>query len=205
MPARNTIKEYGEGCYYHVYNRGVSKQKIFHDEHDYKYFLFLLKRHLSHKPVSDKFGREYRHLAQKVKLAAYCLMPNHFHFLIFNQEREGMELLMRSVITAYSMYYNKKYQHSGRLFQGAYKASLIESDSYLQHICRYIHRNPKDYITYQYSSYGPSVKQHKSEWLSNLLFEDIFEGTTEEYEAFVADYEDFKESLDQIELDLADH
>ena len=205
MPARNVIKEYAEEHYYHVYNRGASKQVIFHDDADYRQFMYLLKRHLCPKPIQDKFGREYKHLYKKIRLVAYCLMPNHFHLLLFNLEKDGMEQLIRSITTAYSMYYNKKYDHSGRLFQGTYKASLIESEPYLQHICRYIHRNPRDYKTYPYSSYIPSVKKYKTEWLSNMLFEDIFEGTIKEYEDFVADYEDYKDSISEISIDLADH
>ena len=204
MPARNTIKEYAAEHYYHIYNRGVSKQKIFHEEKDYQYFLYLLKRHLSPEPVPDKYGRDYVHLYDSVKLVSYCLMPNHFHILIFNNEQDGMELLMRSVITAYSMYYNKKYDHPGRLFQGAYKASLIESEQYLQHISRYIHLIPKNYKDYPYSSYKPLIKNWDMPWLSNMLFKDVFEGTVKDYEDFVADHEDYKETLQEIGLDLAD-
>ena len=204
MPARNTIKEYGEDYYYHVYNRGANKQTIFHDDADYKYFLHLLKRHLSTNPTLDKLGREYRHLRTHVDLISYCLMPNHFHLLLYNRQREGMELLMRSITTAYSMYYNRKYDHSGRLFQGAYKASLIESEPYLQHISRYIHRNPKDYEQYPYSSFTPLVNQHSIEWLSNDLLDNIFEGSTEDYKIFVADYEDYEDTLEEIKIDLAD-
>lgn len=204
MPSRNTVKEYGERCYYHVYNRGVSKQQIFHDDDDYTYFLYLLKRHLSTSPCSDKFGRPYRHLAEEVSLVAYCLMPNHFHLLLFNTEQGGMEQLMRSVMTSFSMYYNKKYSHSGRLFQGTYKASLVTTEAYLQHISRYIHLNPENYKTYPYSSYMPLINKYRTEWLSTLLFDEIFDGTIREYEAFVADYKDYQQSLDEISPILAD-
>lgn len=204
MPARNSIKEYASEHYYHIYNRGMSKQEIFHEDDDYRYFLYLLKRHLSPQPVTDKYGREYVHLAKSIHLVSYCLMPNHFHLLIYNDEQDGMELLMRSVITTYSMYYNKKYDHSGRLFQGTYKASLIESERYIQHISRYIHRNPRDYKTYQYSSYQPLIRKWDMPWLTTMLFDDIFEGTVQEYEKFVSDSEDYKSTLEEIGFDLAD-
>ena len=205
MPGRNTVKDYAAEHYYHIYNRGANKNVIFHEASDYKLFLYLLKRHLGIKPLLDKQQRPYRHLKDSVDLVSYCLMPNHFHLLVYNKEQNGIELLMRSVTTTYSMYYNKKYQHSGHVFQGIYKATLIESDTYLQHISRYIHRNPKNYMEYEYSSYKPLVKQYDVEWLSKKLLNDIFEGTIEEYEQFVADYEDYKESLEEITLDLADH
>ncbi len=92
MPSKNTVKIYAAEHYYHVYNRGVSKQVVFHDKDDYKYFLYLLKRHLDVKPASSKYGTLYRHLNGKVEIIAYCLIPNHFHLLIYNKEAMGMEL-----------------------------------------------------------------------------------------------------------------
>lgn len=205
MPARNTDKEYGENCYYHIYNRGANRTEIFHDEEDYSVFLNILKRHLSQRPCFDRVGREYRHLKKDISLLCYCLMPNHFHLLIYNKSKNGIELLMRSLATTYSMYYNKKYKHSGHIFQGVYKASLIEVEQYLDHISRYIHRNPKNYKTYDYSSYKALVGSWDVEWLDKEEFWNIFEGTTEEYKEFLDDYEDFKESIQEISEDLADN
>lgn len=204
MPSRNTIKIYAAEQYYHVYNRGASKQTIFHDAQDYEYFFYLLKRHLSKQPSFDSYGREYKHLLQELEIVAYCLMPNHFHLLLYTHTQPGMELLMRSLITAYSMFYNKKYEHSGHVFQGAYKASLIDSDAYLQHICRYIHLNPKEYENYPYSSYFHSIKKHNIEWIGDKLFVDIFQGTVHDYEMFVADHKGYIESLKLISTNLAD-
>lgn len=203
MPARNTIKEYGEDCYYHLYNRGVSKATIFHDKNDYSVFLNTLKRHLSLKPHQDRVGREYRHLQKDVSLLCYCLMPNHFHLLVLNKSTQGIEQLMRSLATTYSMYYNRKYKHSGHIFQGVYKGSLIENDKYLSHISRYIHRNPQDYKSYSYSSYQALIKDWDVEWLDKKEFWNIFEGTPKEYEEFVGDYEDMKANMPEISEDLA--
>ena len=204
MPARNTIKIYASEQYYHVYNRGANKQTVFHEASDYQYFFYLLKRHLSNKPAFDSHGREYRHLREKIEIVVFCLMPNHFHILLYTHTETGMELLMRSLITAYSMYYNKKYEHSGHVFQGAYKASLIDSDKYLQHISRYIHLNPKDYKNYPYSSYFHSVKKFNTEWIGNKLFTDVFQGTIQDYENFVADYSDYNKTLKLFSTELAD-
>lgn len=204
MPSKNAIKTYASGQYYHLYNRGANKEVIFHERPDYLYFLYLFKRHLSKHPLLDKAQRPYRHLYGKVELLAYCLMSNHFHLLVYNVEKTGIESLMHSVITAYSMYYNKKYEHSGRLFQGVYKASMITADQYLQHVARYIHRNPKNYERYAYSSYQVTVNQYQVDWLSNRLINEIFDGSIKEYESFVADYEDFKESWSEVKNSIAD-
>ncbi len=111
---------------------------------------------------------------------------------------------MRSTMTAYSMFYNKKYSHSGHVFQGPYKASLVDSSQYLQHICRYIHRNPENYESYPYSSYISSIRNYSVGWVGNRLFTEIFDGTTKDYENFVADYESYKVSLELIATELAD-
>ncbi len=204
MPSRNILKEFGEGCYYHIYNRGVNKQLIFNEEQDYIVLLNIFKRHLSAEPQVDKLGRYFKHLKNDASLLAYCLMPNHFHLFVLNKTQRGIEELMRSIATSYSIYYNKKYERVGPLFQGRYKASLIESEQYFGHISRYIHRNPKDYRNYKFSSYTALMNNWNTEWLDKKEFWNTFDGTPKEYEEFVADYEDYKETLDDLRIELAD-
>ncbi len=203
MPSRNILKEFGAGSYYHIYNRGVNKQQIFNDTDDYVVLLNIFKRHLGEKPQADRLGREIKHLRNDVSLLTYCLMPNHFHLFVLNKTERGIEELMRSVATSYSMYYNKKYKRVGPLFQGRYKASLIESERYFAHISRYIHRNPTKYKTYQYSSYIALTQNWNVEWLDKKEFWKTFEGSVKDYEDFVADYEDYKETLDELSIELA--
>lgn len=120
MPTRNVVKTYYENGYYHVYNRGVDKMDIFRDEDDFKYFTYLLYRALGKETSRDKNGRSYANFAEVVELCAYCLMPNHFHLLLYLKEREGITALMRSLMTAYSGYFNKKYRRKGPLFQNTF-------------------------------------------------------------------------------------
>lgn len=204
MPSRNSIKQFADNAYYHIYNRGNNKQTVFHDDQDYKVFLNLLKRHLSLKPSYDRQGRKYPHLKDSAGLLTYCLMPNHFHLLVLNRSTRGIESLMRSVSTSYVGYYNKKYQRIGSLFQGRYKAALITNDAYLQHISRYIHLNPKGYQDYPYSSYKALTQNWCVEWLDAVSFWDTFDGNIHDYKEFVADFEDYKKSLETIEQELAD-
>lgn len=79
-------------------------------------------------------------------------MPNHFHLLIYIHQEEAATKFLRAVCGAYTIFYNKKYNRVGPLFQGTYKASLIDRDDYLLYITRYIHRNPTDYKEWKYSS-----------------------------------------------------
>ena len=201
MPSRNRVKQYTENGFYHVYNRGVNKQIIFRESDDYHVFLNLFKRYLSTNPVVDKKGREYPWLKQEIELMAYCLMPNHFHLLLFQIDREAMTKLLRAVCTSYTGYFNKKYGRVGPLFQGVFKASLISSEAYLQHISRYIHLNPADYLAWEYSSLRYYLGQKTADWLNPGLILEMFNDTS--YLDFLADYGEHKKMLEEIKYELA--
>lgn len=174
MPAKNTLKHYRKNSYYHIYNRGVDKRTIYQDQQDYAVFLNYLKECLSPFPekhpqrqiaVNDKDYqiKDYQccNFCNKVILVTYCLMSNHFHLLIKQSDAHDIELFMRSFATRYSSYFNKRYQRSGTLFEGPYKAVLIYSDEQLLHLSRYIHLNPAPDLFQQPSSY-PDYLQHKN-------------------------------------------
>jgi putative transposase len=204
MPSKNALKIYVKDSYYHVYNRGLNKATLFHDKQDYLCFLGLFKRHLMPEPQTDRFGREFRSLNDQVELLCYCLMTNHFHLLIYNLDENGIEALMRSVATSYSMYYNRKYSRIGPIFQGVYKAVLVGTDGYLQHITRYIHRNPEDYSNYDYSSYKNYLGKRNQKWLNPDRILELFD-STEEYIQFVRDYEKLdNEEVNEINSGFAD-
>jgi putative transposase len=143
MPSRNILKIDIPHSYYHVYARGGSRQTIYNDAEDYSVFLNLFKRYLSKEPIKDPAGRKYPHFAESIELLAFCLMPNHFHILLYQHDEKTISSLMRGLMTSYSRYFNKKYNRSGPLFESRYKSSRISDDAYLMHISRYIHLNPK--------------------------------------------------------------
>lgn len=204
MPSRNTIKEYAAESYYHIYARGGSRQKIFIDAADYKYFLSLFERYLSVEPKLSKTGEPYPHFHGRVVLYCYCLMSNHFHLLVFQKDDTGIEKLMRSIMTSYSRYFNRKYKRSGPLFETRYKASKISTDAYLEHITRYIHLNPRRWQTYRYSSLAYYMDPPKvPEWINTRRMLALF-ADTNEYYAFLADYESTRDALEEIKHDLAD-
>lgn len=142
MPAKNTLKQYLENTFYHVYNRGVEKREIFLDEQDYRVFIDRLRKYLDPDYTTGPGERYGKYMRNEVELIAYCLMPNHFHLLVRQVTPTAMEELMRRVMTAYSMYFNLKYARVGSLFQGRYKAVPVVTDEYLMHLSRYIHLNP---------------------------------------------------------------
>lgn len=217
MPRKNSIKTYVKNGHYHIYNRGVEKRIIFQDEQDYKVFLSYLKFSLTKPPKPEDIKvvftlqglpfkgvpRMPKKFFNKIELVAYCLMPNHFHLLIKQNDTDDMRSFITSLITRYSMYFNKKYDRVGSLFQGPYKAVLVLEDKYLLHLSRYIHLNPSEYtddLVNAYSSYGDYLKIRNTEWIKPDLILKFFKNKTipeiekiYTYKRFVENYK--KDSL----------
>ena len=204
MPGKNVVKVYASEQYYHVYSRGVAKQPVFHDAQDYGYFISLLKRYLSNEPAISKARVKYPWYGQRLELLAFCLMPNHIHLLVYQHDEKAMPELLRSLMTSYSMYFNKRYDRVGPVFQGRYRASRIASDNYLDHISRYIHLNPKDWRKYEYSSLRYYTDNASAEWIKPARIMILFRNR-KEYHRFVSDYEGNKQMLDEIKWDLANN
>jgi len=114
------------GAVYHVISRGDDKGKIFKDTADYKKLLNVIKK------------AKHRYC---VIVYVYALMPNHYHLLI-ETTRANLARFMHCVQTTYSVYYNSRHGRAGHVFQGRYKALLVDKDNYLLRLSRYIHLNP---------------------------------------------------------------
>lgn len=202
MPSKNTIKTFTENSYYHVYNRGVEKRRIFEDREDYQTFLKYLEIYLTptniltaQKPP-PRFNLLNRNLAGEVKLITYCLMPNHYHLILKQTTRDGITKLMRQIQTAYSMYFNKRNSRVGPLFQGIYKAAPILGDEYLVHLSRYIHRNPLErganLRDFQWSSYTYYILGSPPVWLDPEPILAYFKSSNKNQ-----DYENFVETAEE--------
>lgn len=135
-----------EGGYYHIYNRGNSKQNIFLDKQDYLVFQsFLYLMNMEQRVTTRETGESaysYKRDTSLVSIGAYCLMPNHFHVLLTQVSENGISKFMQKVSTGYVMYFNKKYKRTGGLFEGKFKSKCIEDDRYLRYLYSYIHLNP---------------------------------------------------------------
>ncbi len=206
--------------FYHVYNRGVAKQLIFHDEADYRQFLRCLSFYREESPtdsfsLAKKNVNELEELLAKeptsalIVLHAYCLMPNHFHLLIEQKIEGGVSTYMRRVQLSYTRYYNTRYGRVGPLFQGVFKAVTITSDQQLLHVSRYIHFNPfvaklsVDPLSYQWSSLsdyyeGRNSRLCQSEFLLTMT------GSRDEYRRFVEDYASYAQDLHSLKDSLID-
>lgn len=157
----NRYYNFAEQEFYHIYNRGNSKQVIFKSESDYNRFKKLLYIANSTEPfvmreldASDIFDIERGE--PLVHIGAYCLMTNHFHILLTPAMPNGISQFMRKLATGYSLYFNKKYSRTGGLFEGPYKARWADSDRYLKYLFSYIHLNP-------YKDKDKTIKSHIDE------------------------------------------
>lgn len=196
MPSQNTIRDYDLPAYYHVYNRGAGSQPIFYDDQDRLKFLSLFSRYLDD---ADQINYSYEKYA--VEIIAYCLMGNHFHLLLYQeQDIDAISKFMKSVTTAYSMYFNRKYKRSGHLFQGVFRAARITNQSYLLHITRYIHMNPRSYLRYRWSSLRCYLGQPHETWLNP---ERVNSMSPAAYKQFLQEYEGKKAELKLIKDQLA--
>ncbi len=195
-------KPFVSGEYYHLYNRGNSKQRIFKDKNDYQRFIGLMyacNQKNSFKIDNLKTGADFfdqKNDDQLVAIGAYCIMPNHFHILITEIIDGGISKFMQKLTTAYVMYYNNKYKRTGSLFEGKFKSEHLDNDRYLKYLFSYIHLNPikliqKDWkekgvhdknkaliylADYSYSSYDDYLQKERKESgvLNRKVFPDYF-------------------------------
>lgn len=135
------------GEFYHLYNRGNDKRKIFLDNQDYQHFLNLMYICNSTRSIElRKVGEDFDRMDLLVNIGAYCLMPNHFHILITEKTEGGVSKYMLKLLTAYTMYFNKKYVRTGKLYEGKFKSTYANNDKYLKYLFAYIHLNPAKLI-----------------------------------------------------------
>ncbi len=182
------------------------------DDQDYKVFLSYLKSYLSPTPNLNQTqkmftlrGKTFQGIPRipknyygNVDLLCFCLMPNHLHLLIKQNNTSAMQEFTQSISTRYSIYFNKKYKRVGGLFQGPYKGAMIAGDNYLLHLSRYIHLNPGEFtkdLANTYSSYGEYLHLRKTPWINTDFILKFFENPVNpefkkinSYKKFVENY-----------------
>jgi putative transposase len=125
MPRRTV--QFARGGYYHIYNRGAARLAIVREERNYHYLVNLLGKAAA---------------ACNIAVIAYCLLPNHYHWLLRQDGEIAAGEVPRRVFGSYSQAFNRAYKRTGTLFEGTYKAIPVETETYLCTLCRYIHYNP---------------------------------------------------------------
>jgi len=179
MPlARRDSIQWLPGNFYHIYKRGARQKGIFRGKSNYLYVLGKMGKYCKTFDLTP---------------IAYCLMPNHYHFLIRQNSENPAGLLPQRVFNSYTKAYNKRYQESGTLFEHRYQAKHVRNEKYLLHLCRYIHANPvKDGIVgdledWPYSNYLEWIGAREGK-LFDREFVDTYVETPGDYSSFVLDY-----------------
>lgn len=152
MASRKTPFVAGE--YYHLYNRGIDKRKIFSNQKDVARFFQSMLEFNTLDPIGSIYEnsfiqkRQLGGFASKseeklVDFIAYCINPNHYHFIVQQVSPHGIEKFMHRLATGYTMYFNEKEKRSGALFQGVFKSTHINSNEYLLHLSSYVNLNDR--------------------------------------------------------------
>lgn len=151
------------GEFYHLYNRGTDKRIIFQDKKDYEYFLSLMYACNTTKRIELRSStKNFDRGETLVDIGAYCLMPNHFHILIYEKTDSGVSKYMLKLLTGYTMYFNKRYKRTGKLYEGVFKSVHVDTDRYFKYMYSYIHLNPAKLIDKKW-------KENKNRKVNNLL------------------------------------
>ncbi len=125
MPHRGDI--FAPGNAYHLYNRGLNKADIFTGADNYRFLLGKVKRLLKEIPAT---------------VIAYCLMPNHYHFVMRQEGETPLSQFIGRLFQSYTQAYNRQQKRTGPLFAGRFRCVHVDSEEYLLHLCRYVHLNP---------------------------------------------------------------
>lgn len=212
---------------YHVYNRGVEKRDVFSDDTDYFRFIHDLFEFNDENPTRNMayyFNRQTMEVEPQylkpernrrkmlVEILAFVLMPNHFHILIRQKKEGGIVKFMKKMGTGYTMYFNKKYERAGCLFQGRFKAVLIKDEAHFIHLPFYIHTNPLtlnkiyrgstsiDFLeNYRWSSYMDYIGKKNFPSVTSRDFLLNFFGGEKEYKKATEKWVGEVDNLEKIE------
>lgn len=207
MPSKYFQRNFTKDNFYHIYNRGSHKQTVFKDHQDYQTFTNILSYYLqfpngialSRLPHNLK-ERNLQESTPNFRLICYCLMPNHFHFLIQQHfhptTTNNISNFMKRVSLAYAMHFKNKYDHSGNLLEGRFKNIAINTEEQLLYLTKYIHLNPFKFelegtqptdLTYLYSSYPAYINLIPTpQWLHpNEIFSlNYYQNIKNPYQAY---------------------
>ncbi len=177
---------------YHVFNRGVDKRDIFLDDQDYFRFIHNLFEFNDENPVTNSghfFGphimdveSRVKHFRRKektprkrlVEILLFTLMPNHFHLLIRQKAEKGIAKFMQKLGTGYTMYFNKRYERDGVLFQGKFKAVFVDRQAHFLYLPSYIHCNPLE-LRHKYRGSASINWREGMEFLENYRWSSFLD------------------------------
>jgi len=184
-----------ENEYYHIYNRGVDKRKVFLDDFDYQRFLKSMKEFNSKDPIGSLYEKGFKDkknnleakLPKIIEIVCYCLNPNHYHFILKQLKERGIEKFMQRIGTGYTKYFNQKYKRSGSLFQGTFKSVRIKPNAFF-YLSAYVNCNCEVHgiakaEIYRWSSYSDYLGKTKYGLCDKQVVMSEFRGG-EDYKKF---------------------
>ncbi|MEK7190287.1 MAG: transposase [Patescibacteria group bacterium] len=206
-----------DGEYYHIYNRGNSKQKIFINKEDYDYFikcLFCCNTYKGFRFRDDIVKQgidafDFNRGETIVSIGAWVLMPNHFHIYITtshksdlwnDEEKNRISEFMRKVSTAYAKYFNAKYGRTGGLFEGKFKSVHISKDNQAKYLFSYLHLNPIKLIDAKWKEQGIKDVKKSLEFLRNYKWSSYIDFISSNYrkESKILEIENFPKYFSNI-------
>jgi len=205
---------FAENEYYHVYDRGVEKRKIFLNVKDYNRFIALLYIMNQDAPFRmDNFLRNnqshleniFKEKREKtlVSILGYCLMPNHFHLILHEHMEGGISKFMSKLLTAYSMYFNTKYERSGPLFTHPFRSEHINNESQYMYIFSYVHLNPISIIEKRWKENGIKNKKETKEFIEKYKYSSYADFLdNQRSESSIIDFSLIPEYIKDMELDF---
>jgi putative transposase len=216
---------FADNEYYHVYNRGIDRRVTFTNKREYSRALDLLwfyqyatiplrySRYIeSEESLQLSYIDKMKANGKLVEVVSFCLMPNHFHVLLKQRQANGIAKYIANFMNAYTKYFNKKYQRTGALFQGVFKAVYVESEEQLIHLTRYIHLNPvassliatAQLPTFLWSSH----KEYLSRSKTDIVDEDtinMIHNLVPDYEGYINDQISYAKKLETIKHMTFEH
>lgn len=217
MPLRKEFLATGET--YHIFNRSIGHTTIFKELKNYQRLINLVEFYRFNKPpvrfshfnrLTESVKIEFLnkiHLSEKlIDIYAFCLMPNHFHFLVKQLKDNGISQFTSNLQNAYAKYFNIKYQRTGSLFQSMFKVVRIETESQLIHVQRYIHLNPltsyilkdfKELYKYKWGSFGSYTQKHPYNFINTKPILKLF-NNKKDFTSFTSDQIEYQKQLHQI-------
>jgi putative transposase len=214
---RRTV--FANGEIYHVYNRGIEGVPVFTSAKEYKRAIVTLFYYSFSKPslklsealkLADSLRQEFfdklKQLERRVEIICYCLMPNHFHFLLKQLEKGGVQKFVGDFTNSYTRYFNSRHDaRVGPIFQGPFKVVHIDTNEQLLHTSRYIHINPavsflvkKEKLEdYPWSSLPEYLGKAVEEICSKDIILDQFK-SVDDYRKFVFEQIDYGRELERM-------
>ena len=202
-----------EGEHYHIYSRGVEKRKVFLNHKDYQRFvalLYIMNQNASFRmdnflQKNNSLGKIFEEKREKplVSILGYCLMPNHFHLILYEHTENGISKFMGKLLTAYSMYFNIKYEHSGPLFTHPFRSEHINNEPQYMYIFSYVHLNPLSMFYKSWKEFGVKNKKAAEEFLSNYQYSSYLDFLKEERaESNILDFSKIPKYIKKMDLDI---